>query len=94
MSASVACLPGRRTGNSRPRSLVPMAFSERLAEALQAKVGRGEGWYARAGERLGVTRDAVYAWHAGRSYPSIGNLIAVRKLTGRSLDWLVEGRGS
>ena len=41
------------------------------------------------GERLGVSRQSIYKWESGTALPEIEKLIALSKLFGVSVGWLL-----
>jgi transcriptional regulator with XRE-family HTH domain len=49
---------------------------------------------ARAGERIGVTRNTVEVWERNQNIPSGFNLIVICQIYGVSADWILFGTGS
>ena len=63
-----------------------MTFREKLL-ALRRRDGLTQTALAKA---VGVTRQAVYLWEKGLSYPDAGALLALRRLFGVSIDALLD----
>jgi len=63
-----------------------MTFREKLI-ALRARDNLTQTGLARA---VGVTRQAVYMWEKGQSYPEAETLLALRRLFGVSVDELLD----
>lgn len=63
-----------------------MTFSEKLI-ALRARDRLTQTALARA---VGVTRQSVYMWEKGQSYPEAETLLALRRLFGVSVDALLD----
>ncbi|MBP5428985.1 MAG: helix-turn-helix domain-containing protein [Clostridia bacterium] len=63
-----------------------MTFREKLI-ALRARDHLTQSALARA---VGVTRQAVYMWEKGQSYPEAETLLALRRLFGISIDDLLD----
>ena len=63
-----------------------MTFREKLI-ALRARDNLTQTGLARA---VGVTRQAVYMWEKGQSYPEAETLLALRRLFGVSVDALLD----
>ena len=68
-----------------------MTFSEKLVKLRKLK-GLTQDEFASA---IGVSRQAVYKWECGQSYPEVPKLIEMKKLFGISLDDLLDtGKGT
>ena len=63
-----------------------MKYNEKIV-ALRKANGFTQEAFARA---VGVTRQAVYKWEVGDSYPEAEKLIAIKKLFGISIDDLLD----
>ncbi len=63
-----------------------MEFCEKLA-LLRKQKHMTQGEFA---EAVGVTRQAVYKWESGQSYPGALTLIGMKKLFGISIDDLLD----
>jgi transcriptional regulator with XRE-family HTH domain len=63
-----------------------MEFSRKLP-LLRASRGMTQ---TRLAEALGVTRQSVYKWESGQSYPEAMTLLALRALFGVSVDTLLD----
>ena len=63
-----------------------MTFSEKLVKLRKLK-GLTQDEFASA---IGVSRQAVYKWECGQSYPEVPKLIEMKKLFGISLDDLLD----
>lgn len=63
-----------------------MTFREKMI-ALRARDRLTQAGLARA---VGVTRQAVYMWEKGQSYPEAQTLLALRRLFGVSVDELLD----
>ena len=59
-----------------------MTFSQKLI-ALRRRDGLTQTGLARS---VGVTRQAVYLWEKGLSYPEASKLLEIRRLFGVSID--------
>lgn len=59
-------------------------FGERL------KIAFGNARNAEIARKIGISEPAIKKYMSG-SLPSIDNLIVIKNLTGRSLDWLIQG---
>ena len=63
-----------------------MTFSEKLVKLRKLK-GLTQDEFASA---IGVSRQAVYKWECGQSYPEVPKLIEMKKLFGISIDDLLD----
>ena len=63
-----------------------MTFSEKLVNLRKIK-GITQDEFANA---VGVSRQAVYKWEAGRSYPEVAKLLEIKILFGISIDDLLD----
>ena len=63
-----------------------MNFSEKLTRLRKIK-GMTQEEFASA---VGVTRQAVYKWESGKSYPEVMTLLEIKNLFGISIDDLLD----
>lgn len=63
-----------------------MEFSEKLT-VLRKQKHLTQGEFA---QEVGVTRQAVYKWESGQSYPGAQTLIEMKRLFGISIDDLLD----
>lgn len=63
-----------------------MNFSEKLTRLRKIK-GMTQDEFASA---VGVTRQAVYKWESGKSYPEVMTLLEIKNLFGVSIDDLLD----
>lgn len=63
-----------------------MTFSEKIM-ILRRKAGMTQDIFANA---VGVSRQAVYKWECGISYPEAQKLVEIKKLFGISIDLLLD----
>jgi phage repressor protein C with HTH and peptisase S24 domain len=70
-------------------TLVDAAFRNRLTQVIHAY-----GSVVSLASEIGVSDNAIYKWLAGRGQPSIGNLVALARAGGVSIEWLATGAGA
>jgi transcriptional regulator with XRE-family HTH domain len=63
-----------------------MRFSEKLI-LLRKRKGMTQEEFSRA---VGVSRQSVYKWESGQSYPEAAKLLEIRRLFGVSIDHLLD----
>ena len=63
-----------------------MRFSEKLI-LLRKRKGMTQEEFSRA---VGVSRQSVYKWESGQSYPEAAKLLEIRRLYGVSIDHLLD----
>ena len=68
------------------KEVVAMAFGERL-QAVRRKNGLTQEAFAAA---VGVSRQSVYKWESGQSYPEVPKLLEMKLLFGISIDELLD----
>ena len=62
-----------------------MTMGQRIAQKRKEQGLSQEG----LGEQLGVSRQAIYKWESGAAVPEIDKLIALSRLFGVSVGWLL-----
>nr|WP_280157227.1 helix-turn-helix transcriptional regulator [Priestia aryabhattai]MDH3130291.1 helix-turn-helix transcriptional regulator [Priestia aryabhattai] len=66
----------------------------RLGEQIR-KIRKNENLsQEQLGQKMNVTRQAIYKWESGKGYPDIQNLIMLSELFEISLDELIKGDSS
>ncbi len=73
----------RYTGTKK--EVLPMTMGQRIAQKRKEQGLSQEG----LGEQLGVSRQAIYKWESGAAVPEIDKLIALSRLFGVSVGWLL-----
>ena len=63
-----------------------MTFSEKIVKLRKIK-GLTQDEFASA---VGVSRQAVYKWESGQSYPEVSKLLEIKMLFGISIDDLLD----
>lgn len=67
---------------------VHAAFGKRLRKARKALGWKTTRAFA---EALGEAESVVSMWERGHRFPRLDRLLAIKKLTRASIDWLIEG---
>lgn len=67
------------------KEVLPMTMGQRIAQKRKEQGLSQEG----LGEQLGVSRQAIYKWESGAAVPEIDKLIALSRLFGVSVGWLL-----
>jgi phage repressor protein C with HTH and peptisase S24 domain len=67
-------------------TLVDAAFRNRLTQVIHSY-----GSVVTLAAEIGVSDNAIYKWLAGRGQPTVGNLVALARAGGVSVEWLATG---